>query len=75
MVMARKAEMRSKLVSPEHKREHASPEIEVQKTASESHPANHRRLESMCRSTFILFHAPVPVDYSRVFPQKRADFF
>ena len=52
--------MRSKLVSPEHRREHASPEIEVQKACSESHPANHRRPERMCCSTFILFHAPVP---------------
>ena len=50
--MARKAEMRSKLVSP--RGEHASPEIEVQKTGSESHPANHRWPERMCWPTLYL---------------------
>jgi len=58
--MARKAEMRSELVSPEHSREHASPEIEVQKAGRESHPANHRGPERMCWPTFVLFHAPFP---------------
>ena len=55
--MARKAERRLKLVSPQHSREHASP-VEVQKAGSESHPANHRQPERMCWPTFILFHAP-----------------
>ena len=55
--MARKAERRLKLVSPQPSREHASP-VEVQKAGSESHPVNHRRPERMCWPTFILFHAP-----------------
>jgi hypothetical protein len=50
--------MRPKPVSPEHSREHASRTIEVQKAASESHPANHRRPGKMC--WVILFHAPFP---------------
>jgi len=57
--MARKAERRLKLVSPQPSREHASP-VEVQKAGSESHPVNHRRPERMCWPTFILFHAAFP---------------